>query len=153
MGGGFLKISLDTCILFDALSDTRIETLLRRLVNDGNELYVPLTVAGELVAVCLQEKRRNELFDILNLCGSLGVQYLIPRTLLRECCMCIDEVDDRLTVSSSDRTHLAYAKAWESDYFLTTDQELCKIPMAICDSDFKHNRVISPDGMRGILGR
>lgn len=147
-----MKISLDTCILFDAISDKRTETLLRRLVNDGNELFIPLTVAGELVAVCLQEKRRNELFDILNLCGSLEVQYLIPRTILRECCMCIDETDDRLTVSSTNRTHLAYAKAWESDYFLTTDQRLWKIAMAPCDLEFGHNRVVSPEGLREILG-
>lgn len=144
-----MNIAVDTCILLDAIDDKRTETLLNHLVNAKHTVSVPLTVAGELLTVCLTEQRKDDLNKVVDLCVRLDAEYLMPRPELRGCCACMDSTDDRKHTSITDRTHIAYAKAWESDYFLTTDKEILGLPPAQCDPG--SNRVIDPDALRELL--
>jgi predicted nucleic acid-binding protein len=144
-----LDIFLDSNILFDAVEITRTQTLLNRVINSGNKLMTSITVMGEVLAVCISEQRRDEMEKILDICSQLGIEYLLPEPLLRSCCFCMDELDPTNRVSSTDRTHLAYAKVGECDYFLTTDEDLQHFSLAPCDLGKK--RIITPDELRSIL--
>ena len=49
-----------------------------------------------------------------------------------------EEIDTRMIREPTDRTHLAYAMAYHSDYFLTSDKNLIKyrIPMSFGEIGF-----------------
>jgi len=50
-----------------------------------------------------------------------------------------EEIDTRMIREPTDRTHLAYAIAYESDYFLTSDKNLIRyrIPTSLQQAGFK----------------
>ncbi len=145
-------VSIDTSILFDALKDTQIKRSLHHLKNNGHDIVVPLTVAGELVMQGIQEGKIDQFYEIIDILKEIDVEFLIPTPLLRDCCNCIDIHIDTTGVygsSSMDRTHLAYSIAHDCDFYITKRSEVrtLKIPDD-CDTKLK---IIAPDEIKKII--
>lgn len=95
------------------------------------ELYVPISVIGEVVIECLRGLESSSSYDLrdlhemIDLWGNLNLAFLYPNEIVAEVCYRLTEKyrkDRRLT--DTDRVHLCYAIAYRMDYFLTTDQSL-----------------------------
>jgi len=132
-----LKFFIDSTILFDSIvndmNGRKLKRKLHHIKNDNHILTTSLTVFGEIILVCLRDKRIDDLHDIIDLIVSLDIQSWTPNLVLRNCCKCLDKVDKHNRVGSSDRTHLDYAIAYEDEYFITDDSDLQKFPLDKCN--------------------
>lgn len=149
-----MNIFLDSTILFDAIIDNRLKTLLRHVKNDNHTLVTSLTVYGEIVDVCRRENRRDDLHNILDLVNELCIQCSLPNIQLRDCCKCLDKMEKNCRIGLSDRTHLAYSMAYDDDYFLTNENDLLHFPIYKCKcgkATKTQGKIISPDKLREIL--
>jgi predicted nucleic acid-binding protein len=126
-------IFLDSTVFFKCLEDSTYKGHLRHIKNDGHILVTSITVMGETIAECLTGDIRK-VYDIIELLKEIDVNFIHPppitdrpnRSLLRDCCQCLDAaVEDKGVYGSSltDRTHLAYAVAYGCDFFLTSGRE------------------------------
>lgn len=121
------NLFFDSCIFFDYFEDDLTRRTLDHLKNDGHRITTSITVVGEIFWVCISGDRINQLQDIIDLFKNLDVEVLHPAPQLRGCCLCIDEFHEfkRIYGSSvTDRTHLAYAIVYDSDYFVTSGGEI-----------------------------
>lgn len=150
-----MNITLDANILFNATNEHRTNTLLHHLVNDLHSLFVPLTVLGEVMLVSMRDDKKHEtMYDTVSLCRELSIRFQIPSQKRRQCCMCIDDVDKYNRLQFTDKTHLGYASASATDYFLTTDRPLLKFkyPCETVDGCGSAPICISPTDIRRLLG-
>ena len=146
-----MRIFLDADIFFDLAAEKRnIKSLINHLVNDGHILVTSITVMGEIVLVCVRDNEKNkDLHKIIDILHFYDIRFLIPNSLLRECCLCLDATDSDDRVAKTDKTHLAYAVAYDVDYFLTTDLKLQAFnPKVDCPFFSKKKRIISPSELR-----
>jgi hypothetical protein len=82
--------------------------------------------------------------------------WMIPNERLQTCCPCIEETDARIH-GFTDKTHLAYAAAYNSrrlaiHYFLTTDEELPHLNLRCnrkCSLDAPE--IVNPGALRVLL--
>ena len=149
-----MRIFLDADIFFDLVAEKRnIKPLINHLVNDGHVLVTSITVMGEVVLVCVRDKEKTKnLHKIVDLLHSYDIRFLIPNSLLRECCRCLDQIDPDDRVPKTDKTHLAYAIAYNVDYFLTTDLKLQTFNLPEdCLFSSKNKRIVSPAELRKSL--
>jgi predicted nucleic acid-binding protein len=137
---------------------TRLKTLLNHAKNDNHTFTSSLTVYGEIIQVCMREKRDDDLHSILSLIRELDVQPWLPNPQLRNCCKCLDKLDKDNRVGLNDRTHLAYSKSYgEDEYFLTNDEALTHFPIEKCKckkckrESENQLTIINPDKLRDIL--
>ncbi len=127
-----MNIVTDTDILFNSIKARNAENILTRLKSTGHDIFVPLTVLGELMLVgCLSpQDRKDELIEVMDYCQQIEPEVLIPNIKLRKCCQCIDEIAERNGIT--DRTNLGYATAYNTkefpmNYYVTTDKPVCCI--------------------------
>jgi len=137
------EIAVDAAIFFFCFDSDREDIKpvnMRRLLKHLSgapriSLYVPISVLGESVIECLRGEKGDtahslgELHDMIDLWGSLDLNFLYPSTLVADACYRLvqkyktgDKIDYRLT--DTDLVHLGYALAYKMDYFLTTDKRL-----------------------------
>lgn len=137
------EIVVDTAIFFFCYKSNRedikpanVQRLLKHLSGAPRiSLHVPISVLGESVIECLKGEKEDtdhslgELHDMIDLWGSLNLNFLYPGTLVAVACYRLvekykmgDKIDYRLT--DTDLVHLGYALAYNKDYFLTTDKKL-----------------------------
>lgn len=145
-------VSVDTYVLFKALTDSQIRRSLNHLKNNGHEVVVPLTVAGELVMQGIQEGKIDQFYEIIEILKEIDASFLIPTPQLRDCCHCIDGYIETTRVygsSTMDRTHLAYSIAHNCDFYITSRSEVktLKIPDE-CPTELK---IISPDEIKRVI--
>lgn len=136
-----MNIVTDTDILFDSIKAKNRQNILTRLQEVGHEIFVPLTVLGEVMLVgCLSTpSRKDDLIEVMDYCEMLGPSVLIPNLKLRRCCQCVDEIAERNGIT--DRTNLSYATAYNTkdfpiDYYVTTDRPVRHIQLpckTICE--------------------
>lgn len=134
-----MKVAVDSDIFFFCLnkssrSDINTRDVLRVLKHLSQapriELFVPISVIGEVVIECLSGLESSsfdlrDLHEMIDLWGNLKLAFLYPNEIVAEVCYRLTErykEDQRLT--DTDRVHLSYALAYGMDYFLTTDQSL-----------------------------
>jgi len=94
----------------------------------------------------------NQLLDDWN------ITVLFPNEHVRILCyqMGEEEIDTRMIREPTDRTHLAYAMAYDSDYFLTSDKNLIKyrIPRSFVELGFFKPETMPLDTFRDtVLGK
>jgi predicted nucleic acid-binding protein len=144
-----LRIFLDADIFFDLAENKKnIKSLINHLLNDGHILYTSITVLGEIVLICLRDKDKD-LHKIVDLLPQYNLLFLIPNDLLRDCCKHLDLIDKNDRIAKTDKTHLAYAIAYDVDYYLTNDGKLLKFsPIKECMFFSKKDRIISPSKLR-----
>jgi predicted nucleic acid-binding protein len=151
-----MNIVVDADILFNSIRERSPDNILKRLRNAGHDVFIPLTVLGEVMLTCITEKRREEALRVIDYCGELDPFWMIPNERLRTCCPCIDETDTRIH-GFTDKTHLAYAAAYNSrgltiHYFLTTDEELPHLNLLCkekCHLDAPE--IVNPGTLRAML--
>jgi len=152
-----MNIVTDTDILFDSIRARNPENILTRLQSVGHEIYVPLTVLGEVMLVgCLSmPSRKEDLLEVMDYCEKLAPSVLIPNIKLRKCCQCIDEIAERNGIT--DRTNLSYATAYNTkkdpiNYYVTTDRPVVHIRLP-CETSCKlvPPEIILPSMLRRTL--
>jgi hypothetical protein len=152
-----MNIVTDTDILFDSIKTRNPENILTRLRSVGHDIFVPLTVLGEVMLVgCLSEpNRKDELIDVMEYCQKIEPSVLIPNIKLRKCCQCIDEIAERNGIT--DRTNLGYATAYNTknnhmDYYVTTDKPVLHIKLP-CKTKccLTPPEIVSPEQLRRTL--
>lgn len=152
-----MNVVTDTDILFDSIKSKKPENILTRLQAAGHNVFVPLTVLGEVMLVgCLsQPSRKDELIEVMDYCQKIEPSVLIPNIKLRRCCQCIDGIAERNGIT--DRTNLSYATAYNTksdpmDYYVTTDRPIRHIRLpckTICD--LNPPEIVPPDTLRKTL--
>ena len=148
-----LRIFLDSDILFNLAENKRgITQLVNRLVNTDHTLLTSITVLGEIVFICMVKKeKKKDLHKIVDVLNSYIINFLIPNSQLRLCCVHMDRIDPHDRIGKTDKTHLAYAIAYGVDYYLTEDKQLLKLsPVKVCPF-LDEKRIVSPPMLKKIL--
>jgi hypothetical protein len=141
-----VKVFLDSCILFEAVENRRLERLLHRCKNLGLELQTSITVIGEVFSICLQQHRRSELFEIIEICEALELHYGHGWYDIGKLYETVFEKISDYRIHPNDYAHLCHAYYMEADVFLTTDNPILENRMV---KEF--TRPVSPDGLRAEL--
>lgn len=122
-------IFLDTPIFFTCAEDTRSRTILQHARNAGYAIQTSISVLGEAFIQMHEHEKGLEYITSMNqLLDEWNVAVHFPNDSVRILCfrMGEEEVDTRMIREPTDRTHLAYAMAYHSDYFLTSDRNLIR---------------------------
>ncbi|MCX6701538.1 MAG: hypothetical protein NTV68_16725 [Methanomicrobiales archaeon] len=123
------SIFLDTPVFFDCIEHDRFRTIPGHANNAGFKIHTSISVLGE--AFTQMHERSDAIRYITHLNQLLEdwcVAVHFPNEHVRVLCYQMGEVeiDTRMIREPTDRTHLAYAMAYHSDYFLTSDKNLIK---------------------------
>jgi len=122
-------IFLDTPIFFTCAEDTRSRTILQHARNAGYTIQTSISVPGEPFIQMHEHEQGLEYITSMNqLLDDWNVAVHFPNDHVRILCYTMgeEEVDTRMIREPTHRTHLAYAMAYHSDYFLTSDRNLIR---------------------------
>ncbi len=122
-------IFLDTPVFFTCAEDMRSGTTLQHAKNAGYLIRTSISVLGEaFIQMHEHEKGLDYITGLNQLLDEWNITVLFPNDSVRILCfkMGEEEVDTRMIREPTDRTHLAYAMAYHSDYFLTSDRNLIR---------------------------
>lgn len=135
------SVFLDTSIFFQCVELPRSKIVLEHAIHAGYQIWTSISVLGE--ALSQMHEKENALEYITQLNQALddwSIMVLFPNDYVRILCfrMGEEEIDSRIIREPTDRTHLAYAMAYKSDYFLTSDKNLIKyrIPSKLQEAGF-----------------
>ena len=142
------SLFLDTTVFFDSIDDTRNENIINHGLNIGYSLQTSITVIGEAFTQMRENRDRDQYIpSFVALLDQWNVNILYPNDMVRILCFIMgdEEIDTRIIREITDRTHLAYAMAYRSDYFLTSDKNLkgYHVPKKLIDEGFNQPTIIS----------
>ena len=123
------SIFLDTPVFFHSIEHDRFGTILEHANNAGYTIQTSISVLGEAFTQMHEGRDAVRYITHLNqLLDDWNITVLFPNEHVRVLCyqMGEEEIDTRMIREPTDRTHLAYAMAYHSDYFLTSDKNLIK---------------------------
>jgi predicted nucleic acid-binding protein len=123
------SIFLDTTVFFHCIEHDRLGTILEHANNAGYKIQTSISVIGEAFTQMHEGCDAVRYITALNqLLDDWNITVLFPNEHVRVLCYQMGEVeiDTRMIREPTDRTHLAYAMAYHSDYFLTSDKNLIK---------------------------
>jgi predicted nucleic acid-binding protein len=123
------SVFLDTPVFFQCVEKPQFVTILEHAINAGYSIQTSITVLGEAVTQMYEKTDSGRYLVCLNqLIHDWDTTFLFPKDRVRVLCYVLgdDETDTRMIREPTDRTHLAYAMAYESEYFLTSDKNLIK---------------------------
>lgn len=135
------SLFLDTPIFFHCIEHDRLGTILEHANNAGYKIQTSISVLGEAFTQMHEGRDAVSYITHLNqLLEDWNITVLFPNDQVRILCYQMGEVeiDTRMIREPTDRTHLAYAMAYHSDYFLTSDKNLIKyrIPRSFGEAGF-----------------
>jgi predicted nucleic acid-binding protein len=135
------SIFLDTPVFFHCIEHDRFRTILDHANNAGYRIQTSISVLGEAFTQMHEGREAVRYITHLNqLLDDWNITVLFPNEEVRILCyqMGEEDIDTRMIREPTDRTHLAYAMAYDSDYFLTSDKNLIKyrIPSSFVDVGF-----------------
>ena len=119
-------------------------------------LCTSITVIGEFFLI-IQE--REDFTDLLlklsDFFRGSQIQILVPNDEVAILCyeFSKDLMDGRMIGQKTERTHLAYAMAYQADFFLSYDTALARyrIPQVLIDSGYTKPDVIDLGTFKGML--
>jgi hypothetical protein len=136
------SLFLDTPVFFQCSETVSLGTVLEHAINAGYQIRTSISVLGEALSQMHEKENAMEYISRLNQVlddWSIAIQF--PNDQVRILCyqMGEEEIDTRMIREPTDRTHLAYAMAYHSDYFLTSDKNLIRyrIPTSLQQAGFK----------------
>lgn len=136
------SVFLDTPVFFQCVEHPQLITILEHAINAGYKIQTSISVLGEALSQMHEKKEAMDYIAYLNRAlddWNIVVQF--PNDYVRILCYQMGEVeiDTRMIREPTDRTHLAYAIAYESDYFLTSDKNLIRyrIPTSLQQAGFQ----------------
>jgi predicted nucleic acid-binding protein len=135
------SIFLDTPVFFHCIEHERFGTILEHANNAGYKIQTSISVLGEAFTQMHEGRDAVRYITALNqLLDDWNITVLFPNEHVRVLCYQMGEVeiDTRMIREPTDRTHLAYAMAYDSEYFLTSDKNLIKyrIPRSFVELGF-----------------
>lgn len=135
------SIFLDTPVFFQCVERPQVVTVLEHAINAGYQIQTSITVLGEAISQMHEKENAMEYIEFLNrVLDDWNILIFFPKDRVRILCywMGEEETDTRMIREPTDRTHLAYAMAYNSDYFLTSDKNLIKyrIPAMLENAGF-----------------
>jgi len=135
------SIFLDTPVFFHCIEHDRFRTILDHANNAGYRIQTSISVLGEAFTQMHEGREAVRYITHLNqLLDDWNITVLFPNEEVRILCyqMGEEDIDTRMIREPTDRTHLAYAMAYDSDYFLTSDKNLIKyrIPSSFVEVGF-----------------
>lgn len=123
-----LVVFLDTCVFIDCLETARLSKILSHANNDGFTITTSITVLGETITQLLETGPEVEpIIKFKELLDAWHVSFTVPNDVVRKICYFIGEEltkRDDLYYQVTDRTHLAYAIAYKSNFFITKDRAI-----------------------------
>jgi predicted nucleic acid-binding protein len=126
LGNGILF--LDTCVFIDCLESDRAAQIITHAVNKDFPITTSITVLGETFTQLMEQGTNIErIVDFKKILDEWGVSFYFPNDIVRKICFYIGEgltERDPLYHQVTDRTHLAYAISWKTDFFITSDRAL-----------------------------
>lgn len=139
---------LDTTVFFDSIDDDRMKTVIDHSKNAGFTPITSITVIGEALTQMRENRDKDRyISSFLSLLDDWEVSILYPSDPVRILCYVMgdEEIDTRIIREITDRTHLAYAMAYHSDFFITSDKNLksYRVPKKIEESGFNKPITIS----------
>ncbi|MBN1166352.1 MAG: hypothetical protein JXA44_04385 [Methanospirillaceae archaeon] len=134
-------IFIDTSIFFTCAEDMRSRTIMQHAKNAGYAIQTSISVPGEaFIQMHEHEKALDYITSMNQLLDEWNITVLFPNDSVRILCfrMGEEEIDTRMIREPVDRTHLAYAIAYQSDSFLTSDKNLIRyrIPSSLEEIGF-----------------
>jgi predicted nucleic acid-binding protein len=135
------KVLLDIGIFFDCLESQDKKTLINHAINREYQIFTSLSVIGEVILIMKRDAKFAEhLTGFFSLLSEWNITILVPTDDVAVICyeFSQDLTDGRMMSQKTDRTHLAYAIAYDCDYFITSDDALIryKIPRRLNESDY-----------------
>ncbi len=135
------SVFLDTGIFFDCLENQDKKTLINHAINRKYHIFTSLSVIGEIILIMKRDaKFAKYLTNFFSLLSEWNITILVPTDDVAIICYDFsqDLTDGRMMSQKTDRTHLAYATAYDCDYFITSDDALIryKIPRRLNESDY-----------------
>jgi predicted nucleic acid-binding protein len=135
------KVFLDTGIFFDCLENPDKRSLISHAINRDYHFFTSLSVIGEVILIMKRDaKFADHLTGFFSLLTEWNITILVPTDGVAVICyeFSLDLTDGRMISQKTDRTHLAYAIAYDCDYFLTSDDALIRyrIPLRLRESDY-----------------
>jgi len=153
------SIFLDTPVFFHCIEHDRFGTILEHANNAGFKIHTSISVLGEAFTQMHEKPEAVRYITHLNqLLEDWRVAVHFPNEHVRVLCyqMGEEDIDTRMIREPTDRTHLAYAMAYHSDYFLTSDKNLIKyrIPSSFGEVGFFKPETMPLDTFRDtVLGK
>ena len=135
------SLFLDTPVFFQCVERPQLGTILEHAINVGYKVQTSISVLGEALSQMHEKENAMEYITHLNrVLDDWNIIVQFPNDYVRVLCyqMGEEEIDSRMIREPTDRTHLAYAMAYYSDYFLTSDKNLTKyrVPSKMQDAGF-----------------
>jgi predicted nucleic acid-binding protein len=150
------KVFLDTGIFFDCLESPDKRSLISHAINRDYQFFTSLSVIGEVILIMKRDAKFAEhLTGFFSLLTEWKITILVPTDGVAVICyeFSQDLTDGRMISQKTDRTHLAYAIAYDCDYFITSDDALIRyrIPIRLRESDYVKPDTISLEEFRKIV--
>ncbi|WP_321507136.1 hypothetical protein [uncultured Methanoregula sp.] len=147
------SLFLDTTIFFQCIDHPQLITVIEHAINVGCQIRTSISVLGETLAQIHEKENAVEYLTWLNQSlDDWNIAIHFPNDYVRILCyqMGEEEIDTRMIHEPTDRTHLAYAMAYGSDYFLTSDKNLTKyrIPAVLEKAGFFKPKTITLETFR-----
>jgi predicted nucleic acid-binding protein len=135
------SIFLDTDIFFECIESPKLETVIEHALNIGYEMHTSISVLGEGFTQMNDKENASDYILALNrYLDDWEIAVHFPNDYVRTLCYLMgqEEIDTRMIREPTDRTHLAYAMAYNADYFLTSDKNLTmyRVPAKIQEKGF-----------------
>jgi len=150
------KVFLDTGIFFDCLESPDKRSLINHAINRDYQVFTSLTVIGEVILIMKRDAKFAEhLTGFFSLLTEWNITILVPTDGVAVICyeFSQDLTDGRMISQKTDRTHLAYAIAYDCDYFITSDDALIRyrIPLKLSESDYVKPDTLSLEKFREVV--
>ena len=150
------RVFLDTGIFFDCLLSQDRKTLINHAVNRDYLIFTSLSVIGEVILIMKRDvKFAEHLTGFFSLLTEWNIAILVPNDGVAVICyeFSQDLTDGRIISQKTDRTHLAYAMAYDCDYFVTSDDASIrwKISHRLKESDYVKPETLSLEAFKNVV--
>jgi len=150
------KVFLDTGIFFDCLRNQDRKTIINHAINRDYRIFTSLSVIGEVILIMKKNVEFAEhLTGFFSLLSEWKIAILVPNDGVAVICyeFSQDFTDGRMISQKTDRTHLAYAIAYDCDYFITSDDALIRyqIPLRLKESDYVKPKTLPLEAFKKVV--
>jgi predicted nucleic acid-binding protein len=152
------KVFLDSDIFFDCIENSDKKTPINHAINRGFQFFTSLSVIGEVILIIKRDEQSRFVDSLLGFFSMLtdwNVTILVPNAEVAVICyeFSLDLTDGRIISQSTDRTHLAYAIAYDCDYLITSDDALIRyrIPGNLIEAEYVKPETLPLDEFRDVV--
>jgi predicted nucleic acid-binding protein len=147
------NVFLDTGIFFECLENNDRMTTISHAVNLDYHIFTSISVIGEVILIMKRKTQfADHLMGFFALLNEWQITILVPTDDVAVVCyeLSQDYTDGRMISQKTDRTHLAYAIAYDCEYFITSDDALIRyhLPHKLIESDYHKPETLTLDAFK-----